>query len=183
MKRLLYLVILSTAALLVSAPAASAQDEMTVSIQDFFFEPEQLTVAPGTTVTWVNDGEEPHTSTADDGMWDSGTLQPGESFSFTFDEPGSYSYLCTIHPDMTASINVSESDEATTASPASTTMSPIASPSASPSATATASPAASPPASVPPKLADTGGVSMPLLAAVALLGLGILALAAVRRAS
>jgi plastocyanin len=179
LKRLLYLVILSTAALLISAPAASAQDEMTVSIQDFFFEPDQITVAPGTTVTWVNDGEEPHTSTADDGMWDSGTLQPGESFSFTFDEPGSYAYFCEIHPDMTATVNVSESDDAMTASPATTTMSPTA----SASATVTASPAASPPASVPPKLADTGGISVPLLAAVALVGLGILALAAVRRAS
>ncbi len=108
MKRLLYLVILSTAALLVSAPAASAQDEMTVSIQDFFFEPDQLTVAPGTTVTWVNDGEEPHTSTADDGTWDSGTLQPGESFSFTFDEPGIFRYVCRHHglAGMTGTITV-----------------------------------------------------------------------------
>ena len=53
LKRLLYLAILSMAALLISAPTASAQDSMTVSIQDFFFDPGQLTVAPGTTVTWV----------------------------------------------------------------------------------------------------------------------------------
>src|SRR5919107_777184 len=130
------------AALLVFGPAASAPDEMTVSIQDFFFDPGQLTVAPGTTVTWVNDGEEPHPSTADDGTWDSGTLQPGESFSFTFDDPGDYSYLCEIHPDMTATITVSEGGEMTTASPEATTMSPsaTATATASPTATATASP-------------------------------------------
>src|SRR5215211_4148883 len=139
------------AALLIFAPAASAQEEMTVSIQDFFFEPDQITVAPGTPVTWVNDGEEPHTSTADDGTWDSGTLQPGERFSFTFDEPGDYSYLCEIHPDMTATINVSEDEEMTTASPAATTMSP----SASATATASASPTASASASMKPNLPDT----------------------------
>jgi len=167
------------AALLIFAPAASAQDEVTVSIQDFFFEPDQITVAPGTTVTWVNDGEEPHTSTADDGTWDSGTLQPGESFSFTFDEPGDYSYLCEIHPDMTATITVSEDGEMTTASPEATTMSP----SASATATASASPTASASASMKPNLPDTGGVSLPILAAAALLGLGVLALISMRRAS
>jgi plastocyanin len=175
LKRLLYLVTLSMAALLISASAASAQEEMTVSIQDFFFEPDQLTVAPGTTVTWVNDGQTPHTSTADDGTWDSGTLQPGESFSFTFDEPGTYSYLCEIHPEMTGTVNVSGGDEATTASPESTAMSPTASP--------TASPAVTPAATASPKLPPTGGVSMPLLAAIALLGFGVLALVAMRRAS
>jgi plastocyanin len=171
LKRLLYLLTLSMATLLISASAASAQEEMTVSIQDFFFEPDQLTVAPGTTVTWVNDGQTPHTSTADDGTWDSGTLQPGESFSFTFDEPGTYSYLCEIHPEMTGTVDVSGGDEATTASPESTAMSPTASPTASPAATAS------------PKLPPTGGVSMPLLAAIALLGFGVLALVAMRRAS
>src|SRR5215213_6033552 len=113
LRRLLYLVILSTAALLISVPAASAQDEMTVSIQDFFFDPGQLTVAPGTTVTWVNKGPSPHTTTADDGSWDSGTLQQGEDFSFTFDQPGTYTYHCSIHPDMTATVKVSGGGEAT----------------------------------------------------------------------
>ena len=179
MKRLLYLATLSMTALLVFAPAASAQDEMTVSIQDNFFEPEQLTVAPGTTVTWVNDGAVPHTSTADDGAWDSGTLQPGESFSFTFDDPGDYSYLCEIHPDMTATITVSEGGEMTTASPEATTMSPsaTATATASPTATATASP------KMQHNLPDTGGVALPILAAAALLGLGVLALVSMRRAS
>ena len=177
MKRLLYLSILSMAALLISVPAASAQDDMTVSIQDFFFDSGQLTVAPGTTVTWVNKGQAPHTTTADDGTWDSGTLQPGEDFSFTFDQPGTYTYHCSIHPDMTASVKVSGGGEAT--SSASASMSPSASASASPSASPSASASASPTATLP----GTGGISLPLVAAVALLGLGVLALIAVRRAT
>src|SRR5215208_4290108 len=162
LKRLLYLAILSIAALLICAPAVSAQDK-TVSIQDFSFSPGQITVAPGTTVTWVNKGPSAHTTTADDGTWDSGTLQQGEDFSFTFDQPGTYTYHCSIHPDMTASVKVSGGGEAT--SSASASISPSASASASPTAT----------------LPGTGGISLPLVAAIALLGLGVLALIAVRR--
>ena len=176
MKRLLYLVIVSTAALLISVPAASAQDEMTVSIQDFFFDPDQLTVAPGTTVTWVNEGEAPHTVTSTDGKeLDSATLQPGDTYSFTFkdDDAGeTYAYQCTIHPEMTANVAVSGGGEMTT---------PSASASASP--TASASPSASASASAAATLPDTSGVSLPLLAAVALVGLGILAVIAMRRVS
>src|SRR5215203_435121 len=190
MKRLLYLAILSMAAMLISAPAASAQDEMTVSIQDFFFDPDQLSVAPGTTVTWVNEGEAPHTVTSTDGKeLDSATLQPGDTYSFTFQEDDAgetYAYQCTIHPEMTASVTVSGGGEMTTPSAsasASPSASASASPSASASATASASPSASASASVSPTLPGTGGVSLPLVAAVALLGLGILALIAMRRAS
>ena len=177
MRRLLYLVILSTAALLISVPAASAQDEMTVSIQDFFFDPGQLTAAPGTTVTWVNEGEAPHTVTSTDGKeLDSATLQPGDTYTFTFkdDDAGeTYAYHCSIHPQMTASVKVSGGGEAT--SSASASMSPSASASASPTASATAS--------APQELADTGGISLPLVVGIALLGLGILAVVAMRRAS
>jgi plastocyanin len=172
LKRILYLAILSMVALVVFAPAASAQDDMTVSIQDFSFSPDQMTVAPGTTVTWVNDGQQPHTSTADDGTWDSGTLQPGDDYSFTFDEPGTYTYHCSIHPDMTATITVSGDGGGAT---------PSASASMSPSASASMSPMASASASAPAKLAETGGISLPFIAAAALLGLGALAVIAMRR--
>src|SRR5215210_4609601 len=132
MKRLLYLIILSVAALLISAPAVSAQDDMTVSIQEFFFDPDQLTVAPGTTVTWVNDGEAPHTVTSTDGKeLDSATLQPGDTYSFTFEDDDAgetYAYQCTIHPEMTASVDVSGGGGTT--SSASASMSPSASTSA-----------------------------------------------------
>src|SRR5215211_164160 len=159
LKRLLYLAILSVAALLICAPAVSAQDK-TVSIQDFSFSPGQITVAPGTTVTWVNKGPSPHTTTADDGSWDSGTLQQGEDFSFTFDQPGTYTYHCSIHPDMTATVKVSGGGGG---------------------GGATSSASAS--ASAPQKLTETGGISLPLVAAVALLGGGIVAMVAMRRAS
>ena len=172
MKRLVYLAILSMVALVVFAPAASAQDDMTVSIQDFLFSPDQMTVAPGTTVTWVNDGQQPHTSTADDGTWDSGTLQPGDDYSFTFDQPGTYTYHCSIHPDMTATITVSGDGGGAT---------PSASASMSPSASASMSPMASASASAPAKLAETGGISVLFVAAAALLGLGALAVIAMRR--
>jgi plastocyanin len=178
LKRLLYLAILSMAAMLICAPAASAQDEMTVSIQDFFFDPDQLSVAPGTTVTWVNEGQAPHTVTSTDGKeLDSATLQPGDTYTFTFDEGDAgetYAYQCTIHPDMTASVTVSGGGEMTT---------PSASASASPSATASASPSASASASVLPNLPDTGGLSLPLVAAVALVGFGVLAIITMRRTS
>ena len=177
MKRILYLVILSLAAMLISVPAASAQDEMTVSIQDFFFDPGQLTVAPGTTVTWVNEGQAPHTVTSTDGKeLDSATLQPGDTYTFTFkdDDAGeTYAYHCSIHPQMTASVKVSGGGEATSS----------ASASMSPSASAPASPTASATASAPQELADTGGISLPLVVGIALLGLGILAVVAMRRAS
>jgi LPXTG-motif cell wall-anchored protein len=175
LKRLLYLGILTMAALLICAPAASAQEDMTVSIQDFSFDPGQISVAPGTKVTWVNEGQAPHTSTADDGSWDSGTLQPGDDFSFTFDKPGTYTYHCSVHPQMTASVKVSGSG----GSSSSASMSA----SASSSASASASPSASASAPMGHPLPNTGGISLPLVAAVALLGLGILALIAMRRTS
>jgi plastocyanin len=171
LKRLLYLAILSVAALLICAPAVSAQDK-TVSIQDFSFSPGQITVAPGTTVTWVNKGPSPHTTTADDGSWDSGTLQQGEDFSFTFDQPGTYTYHCSIHPDMTATVKVSGGGGGGGATS-----------SASASMSASMSPSASSSASAPQKLTETGGISLPLVAAVALLGGGIVAMVAMRRAS
>jgi plastocyanin len=169
LKRLMYLVTLSMVALLVFATAASAQDDTTVSIRDFSFDPGQITVAPGTTVTWTNEGPSPHTTTADDGSWDSGELQQGEDFSFTFDKPGTYTYHCSIHPDMTGSVKVSGGGATTSSSSA--------------SMSASMSPMASASASAPQDLADTGGISLPLVAAAALLGLGALSVIAMRRAS
>jgi plastocyanin len=59
--------------------------------------PAMLTVAVGTTVTWTNNGLMPHTVSAAGGTFDSGNVQPGESFSFTFDTPGQYGYFCRPH--------------------------------------------------------------------------------------
>lgn len=69
----------------------------TVAIVDSAFEPVELTVAAGTTVVWNQEGSAPHTVTADDGAFDSGTLNTGDTFEFTFEEPGEYPYYCTFH--------------------------------------------------------------------------------------
>ena len=78
MRRLLLLATLSFVALLVFAPAAWAQGkEVTVRMEDNFFSPANITVEPGTTVTWVQSGTNPHTTTSYDGFWDSGIIEGG----------------------------------------------------------------------------------------------------------
>ncbi|HZT51111.1 MAG TPA: cupredoxin family copper-binding protein [Stellaceae bacterium] len=73
-----------------------------VTISGFAFAPATLTVPRGTTVTWTNEDDEPHTvASADDPRrFKSGALDTGDRFSFTFDTPGTYKYFCTIHPHM-----------------------------------------------------------------------------------
>jgi plastocyanin len=91
-------------------PAADAE-EMTINIVDFFFDPAEVTVKVGTTVTWVNVGPTDHTTTAfvdGDKFWDSEIMHEGDTFSFTFDEPGSFDYLCGLHPNMKAHLEVVE---------------------------------------------------------------------------
>jgi len=63
-------------------------------------------VPVGTTITWSNSGRAPHTSTSKDGLWDSGLLRAGESFSLRFEKPGLYQYLCQFHPEMMGSVTV-----------------------------------------------------------------------------
>jgi len=65
-----------------------------------------VSVAPGTTVTWTNDGDIAHTVTSQDGLFESGLLQSGQDFQFTFDKPGTYSYFCTPHPWMLGQVIV-----------------------------------------------------------------------------
>lgn len=86
--------------------ATDASETSEVTIVDFAFEPQELVVTAGTTVTWSNDDVTPHTVTADDGAFDSGRMDPGGTFSFTFDEPGTYSYICSFHPGMTGTVVV-----------------------------------------------------------------------------
>lgn len=66
-----------------------------------------VTVAAGAEVEVENEGEKPHTATADDGAFDSGTIEPGASGSITApSEPGTYAFHCTIHPNMTGTLTV-----------------------------------------------------------------------------
>jgi plastocyanin len=77
-----------------------------VTMGDFFFSPGTVTVDVGDTVTWHNSGQAPHTATADDGSFDTGTINSGGSGSHTFNSAGTFSYICTIHPNMHGTVRV-----------------------------------------------------------------------------
>jgi plastocyanin len=116
MKRLLLLVVLLVLALVVFLPAAVAQDgrvevvpvqnARSVDIRDNFFDPPNAAVEPGSTITWTNRGAVPHTVTADDGSFDSGRLNPGDSYTVAFGGQGTVTYHCEIHPEMRGSVTV-----------------------------------------------------------------------------
>jgi photosystem II stability/assembly factor-like uncharacterized protein len=94
---------------LVMAVAVTSQATLhDVAIMDFAFDPADLTVNPGDTVRWTNYDSVPHTSTSDSGIWDSGALNNGDSYSRAFPDLGNFPYHCTIHPTMTASVTVEE---------------------------------------------------------------------------
>lgn len=84
----------------------AAPVDAAVSISGFAFGPNALEVPAGTTVTWTNNDGPSHTVTADDGAFDSGSLGTGATYSFTFDTPGTYTYHCTFHQNMTATVVV-----------------------------------------------------------------------------
>ncbi len=115
MKRLVYLAILCVIALAMVVPAAGAQQspaEWSVSIEDNF-EPADAAIASGDKITWINQDEEPHTVTAYDGSFDSGVLNPGDTYTVTFLGEGTVAYYCTIHPRMVGSVTVEEAGSST----------------------------------------------------------------------
>jgi plastocyanin len=77
-----------------------------VHIHEFTFAPAALTVGVGTTVTWVNGDEEPHTVTSKGGVFASPGLDHDEAFSRTFTAPGTFQYFCALHPRMTGTVIV-----------------------------------------------------------------------------
>jgi plastocyanin len=80
-----------------------------VFIEEFVFDPPHIEVAVGDTVTWTEGADpEPHTATADDETFDSGVLEEGDTFEFTFEEAGEFSYFCEIHPEMLGLVTVTE---------------------------------------------------------------------------
>ena len=87
------------------APVAPASSQ-TISIKDFAFFPQTLTVPSGTTVTWKNLDDEPHTVRGTDAQIRSDALDQDESYSVKFDKPGTYKYGCSIHPKMSGTIVV-----------------------------------------------------------------------------
>ena len=96
--------VLVVATALLPAGAARAED-VAVHIDNFVFEPAQLTVKVGQTVTWTNHDDIPHTVVSA-GKFRSKTLDTDNSFSFTFATAGDYKYFCSLHPHMTGMIKV-----------------------------------------------------------------------------
>jgi plastocyanin len=78
-----------------------------VNMGDFFFSPATVSIAVGDTVTWRNIGHEPHTATADDGSFDTGVVVAGQRSSRIFSKAGTFTYVCTIHPNMKGTVRVS----------------------------------------------------------------------------
>lgn len=83
--------------------------EAAVEISNFSFSPALLTVPVGTTVTWVNKDDEPHTVVEGDKLFKSHALDTGDKFSFTFSTPGTFKYFCTIHAHMVGTVVVAAS--------------------------------------------------------------------------
>lgn len=90
------------------APSGDAARSEKVEIVDFAYDPDPVTIEVGGKVTWVNRDSEPHTATADDGSFDTGTLEEGKLKSESFKEAGTFTYICTIHPDMQGTLEVVE---------------------------------------------------------------------------
>jgi len=81
-------------------------EKLNVEIKNFAFTPKTLTIKKGTTITFTNQDSVGHTATADDGNFGTEILAKGESGSVTFDKAGTYTYHCTPHPNMKATIVV-----------------------------------------------------------------------------
>ena len=160
MRRVLYLVALSLMALSLIVPTAGAQQgqTMTVNMRDNYFDQANITVPAGTTVTWVQSGNNSHTTTSYDGLWDSGLLPggSGQTFSFTFNTPGTYRYFCRPHEAIGMVGSVTVTGGGATAGGAATAQ---------------------------PSMPTTGGPSLILPAAALLLGSAILGWTVLRRRS
>jgi plastocyanin len=92
--------------LLISSIGPAKAGEVAVTIRNFDYSPMTLEIAPGTTVVWKNLDGEPHTIASLDGQFRSQALDQNDSFRFTFDHPGVFKYICSIHPKMKATITV-----------------------------------------------------------------------------
>ena len=89
-----------------AAQAARAPAAVQVTIRNFDFQPMAVSLPIGGEITWKNLDGEPHTVTSTDGSFRSEALDEGDSYSFRFTRPGVYTYICTIHPKMRATVTV-----------------------------------------------------------------------------
>jgi plastocyanin len=89
-----------------SPDAAAAGNTVEVAIVNFAFDPAEIEISAGTTVRWTNKDSVPHTATADDGAFDTGVLQQGDTATHTFAGTGAFTYICAFHPSMTGTVTV-----------------------------------------------------------------------------
>ena len=154
----------------------------TVSMGDNFFSPQSITVPASSAVEWKNDGNLPHTSTAEGAAWDSGLVFKGKTFSQAFAGAGTFTYNCAVHPEMVGTVVVEAAAQATP-SPAPASPQPAV---AKPAANAAATPAVPLVGGLPtgggPPLADSwfqGAFILLVLGGVmAAVGVGTLTIAA-----
>jgi plastocyanin len=104
-------VVMAMLLLFAGAPSVTAGNQPSaanavVKIDNFVFGPQTLTVPVGTTVTWTNSDDIPHTSVSTQGVFKSKVLDTDEKFSYTFSKAGTYPYYCSIHPKMTGTVVV-----------------------------------------------------------------------------
>jgi plastocyanin len=92
------------------APSGEAARAEKVKIVEFVYGPDPVTVQVGGKVTWQNEDTAPHTATADDGSFDTGTIERGKIKSETFKQAGTFTYFCEIHPTMHGTVEVVEKD-------------------------------------------------------------------------
>jgi plastocyanin len=90
------------------APSGEAAKSEKVDIVEFTYQPDPVVVQVDGKVIWQNQDTAPHTATADDESWDTGTIEKGKIGSETFKEPGTFAYYCEIHPDMKGTVEVVE---------------------------------------------------------------------------
>lgn len=88
------------------APSGEARKADKVEIVGFAYEPDPVVVQVGGKVTWQNEDSAPHTATADDDSFDTGSIEESKIGSASFKEPGTFTYYCTVHPDMHGTVEV-----------------------------------------------------------------------------
>jgi plastocyanin len=89
-----------------SAQTQSEAPAQQITIDNFSFAPQQITIASGATITWINNDDVPHTVVGTHQEFRSKALDTGDKFSFTFTKPGTYQYFCSVHPMMTGKVIV-----------------------------------------------------------------------------
>jgi len=104
-------VIMAIVLLVAGSPTVAANDQPSgakaaVNIDNFVFGPQTITVSVGTTVTWTNKDDIPHTTVSTDGVFKSKVMDTDEKFAYTFTKPGTYPYFCSVHPRMTGKVVV-----------------------------------------------------------------------------